>query len=1209
MNRKDESVRAVLPVEARAAMAGSHARARRTGWKHAASVLTGLMLGLAGSASAVDIAQQPLYAGSKVPGNVVLVPSVEYPTIDSQANLGNYESGRRYSGYFDPDKCYKYSWASNEADRHFYPVRVASNFSCNRADEWSGNYMNWAATQTIDPFRQALTGGLRVRDEPGETWLEKARHARDGLFPTRRVPATGSAANTVGSATPANWSHINTRIQGLGNRMRFTRNGNLNSDSNVVAYDPEARQQNLNSSPDTVYEVSVRVRVCDPGVGLEANCRQYRNGWKPEGLIQEYSDRIRYSIFGFLNESGNQRNGGVMRARQKYVGPRTYYPEKGPQVNPNREWDANTGVLVRNPDPIDATATGHGVADSGVINYLNKFGQMTNALPKANDPVSELYYAALRYFRGQGNLAEYSNNLNAERTDGFPVITNWDEPLRYSCQINAALGIGDVNTHEDHNLPEPDLGLARQYTQKIYELEGINKAPSAVFSGRGNSAYIAGLAYYARTNDLRPDDPAKPQTAGRQTLATYWVDVREDQILQPKNSNQYWLAAKYGGFQVPANFNPLQTTGLDPAWWHTSREYLGSGKGGDVTMTNTGYPRADNFYVASEAERMVDSLRLAFRNIVEEMVGSGGGFASNSSSLEAGTRTFQSLFRVDGNAWSGDLQAYNVDPATGALSLDWTASSRMPAWDARRIFVNSDGFRAFEDYSDLSPAHRAELRSQEVVDYLRGDRSREKPAGGLRRRVAILGDIVNSEPVYVGAPNANLFRGATFEGADVYQAHAADSADRAPMVYVGANDGMLHAFNAETGAEAFAFVPSAAIDAGLGDYADPEFEHRYFVDGELTVADIFDTTALRWRTILVGTMGRGGRAVYALDVTDPSSVEFLWERNGDDVSALGNALGKPIIAQVGNGDWKVFLGNGPNSDAGESALISFDVLTGDATVHSTGITGDNGLSGVNVWASTPRGFSDTVYAGDLGGNLWKFNLGSGTATRLFQSGASQPITATPLVSRRPATNETWVFFGTGRYLNEADLGNKSLQTWYGVIDRDRLVSKSQLTESEILVEDEIDDVPVRAISEPNVLTGDGWFMDLRSPVNGEEGERMVVPNRFRGQVLIGTTRIPDGQDPCAPGGRGYIMAIDPFTGGRLPGNSFFDVDGDGSFIEVIGQPPMPVSGIGMPSGPNSPIFVGDILQVSLDDASNRSVRTRAGGMEPRRVSWRELLGD
>src|SRR5690606_8382464 len=145
--------------------------------------------GVSGNVGAVDIAQTPLYAGSRVPGNVVLVPSVEYPTIISQANIGSYDHNRRYSGYFDSDKCYRYHYdATNESERHFYPVRVTSSFVCSQQGEWGGNYLNWAGTQTIDPFRSALTGGYRVKDEPTETWLEKARHHRNDLFPTRRVP-------------------------------------------------------------------------------------------------------------------------------------------------------------------------------------------------------------------------------------------------------------------------------------------------------------------------------------------------------------------------------------------------------------------------------------------------------------------------------------------------------------------------------------------------------------------------------------------------------------------------------------------------------------------------------------------------------------------------------------------------------------------------------------------------------------------------------------------------------------------------------------------------------------------------------------------------------------------------------------------------------------------------------------------------------------
>lgn len=1171
------------------------------------------MFSAVSSAGAVEIAQQPLYAGSRVPGNIVLVPSVEYPTIHSQANIGDYNSSRRYSGYFDPEKCYDYHYSSTESERHFYPVsETSAAFGCT-GKEWSGNYMNWAVTQTIDPFRSALTGGYRVKDEPNETWLEKARHAPGyGLYPNRRLPGGGDNKNLVQSLTPANWSYFQIKIEGLGNEMRFTSRGDLGSSSNnVVAYNPKSHDLKDNKDiRERVYKVSVRVKVCDPNVGVEENCTQYDKGWKPEGLIQEYSDRIRYSIFGFLNQTGNERDGGVMRARQKFVGPETHYPEEGATHNSNREWDPGTGVLIRNPDPVDASATGYGVKDSGVINYLNKFGQMTGQNPKGNDPVSELYYSALRYFRGQGNLDAYTSGINYNRADGFPVITDWDDPIRYACQVNAALGIGDVNTHEDHdipNSPDNDLKLARDYTNKIYELEGISKQASSVFSGRGNSAYIAGLAYYANTNDLRPDDSSKPNTIGRQTLSTYWVDVREAQILLERKSNQYWLTGKYGGFRVPSGFDPLATKGLDQSWWHTSGEYLTSGSGGDVTLTKNDYPRPDNFYVASEADKMVESLRLAFQNIVDEVVGSGGGFAANTTSLEAGAMTYQALFRVDGGSWAGELRAFQVDPSTGNLTPGWTASSMLPSWESRNIWVNSGGFKKLTSSVSL-PGIDASTR-----DYLRGSRSQERPNGALRSRNGLLGSIVNSEPVYVGAPNPYLFMGAPFKGADVYQDFAAENKDRRSIVYVGANDGMLHGFDAETGEEVFAFMPKAVVDGGIKDYASPDYQHRYFVDGDMTVADVYHATS-GWRTILVGTLGRGGRAMFALDVTEPNDIKFLWEKNASDIPEMGNILGKPIIAQVANGDWQVFVGNGPNGAGGESQLLMLDVSTGYSTVIDAGEGGDNGLSGVNVWASTPGGFSDRVYAGDLKGNMWRFSRnssGSWAAGLLFKAAhgtTHQPITATPLVARRPGTTETWVMFGTGRYLNSADLGDKSVQSWYGLLDGGAEVSKTSLDKIKVIAEAQIGGTPVRGIEESHTVGSAGWYMDLLPPDGKPAGERMVVPNQFRGTALIGTTRIPDTEDICSPSGTGFVMAINPFTGGRLSGG-FFDIDGDGKFDETItvGDTQIPVSGVGMPSGPNDPTFVGELMIVGLDDASEKTLKTNVGELRPRRVSWRELL--
>src|SRR5690606_18521586 len=381
--------------------------------------------------------------------------------------------------------------------------------------------------------------------------------------------------------------------------MRFTSTGDLNG-STVYTYNPSSTMYT-----SRVYEVSVRVKVCDPSVGVESNCKQYPNGnWKPEGLIQKYSNRIRYSVFGYLNDSDMLRDGGVLRARQKFVGETLIDPDTGEQPNPNMEWDPHTGVLYRNPDSADAAATGANIQDSGVINYINKFGQMTSWNHKSHDPVSELYYTAIRYLKKQGNVPEYSalsgNTTNRYNlADGFPVITDWDDPIQYWCQNNAILGIGDANTHRDKNLPgstatadEPtrpslvssdDTVNVVTATNKVAQLEGITINTNQ-FTGRQNSAFIAGLAYDSHTKDLRPGED---DFEGDQTVSTHWVDVREAQVLEPRHRNQYWLAAKYGGFMVPENYDPYgNTTPLGDELWNSGE------------TLSTGDPRPENFYVA-----------------------------------------------------------------------------------------------------------------------------------------------------------------------------------------------------------------------------------------------------------------------------------------------------------------------------------------------------------------------------------------------------------------------------------------------------------------------------------------------------------------------------------------------------------------------------------------------------------------------------------
>ncbi|WP_371181643.1 pilus assembly protein [Xanthomonas sacchari] len=1239
------------------------------------AVVAGLFIGTIGGAGAdVDVSQSPLYVGSDVPGNLAFVPSVEFPTVISKANLSDtYSASSKFVGYFDSKKCYKYHYSDTESDRYFYPVSLLGNnpssYVCSGAGVWAGNFLNWAATQTIDPFRSALTGGYRVRDTTTETILEKAIADRDATsnFPRRYI---SNNATLIAGGTAASWQNFGMRIDGLGapavgrgHTMNFAAYSLQNASTDAIPYDPSKHSldgsylkpdgspcntpRNIGCVLDTslTFQVAIRVKVCDASLGtayLEDNCVAYPSGYyKPEGLIQQYSKRIRYSIFGYKNvdiQQGAGADSGILRAKQKFVGPYTYNPDEGRLANTASEWDPQTGVIYQNPDTADAAATSavigsdpsYQIVNSGVINYLNKFGQLkTGKNVKSYDDVSELYYAAIRYFKHQGNIAAYSSlsgtaQVRYQQADGFPVITNWNDPISYQCQVNVILGIGDTNTHYDKNLPGNTSNLNGEPTKpqevtsdasvdvlarmrQIWRKEGFNatdaanRATASSFNGNGNSAYIAALAYDAHTKDLRPDT-ASDGLPGKQTLSTHWVDVVEYGDYKSPNTNQYWLTAKYGGFRVPEGYDPETNISAlaDSTWWDGSSYVNG----------NTSYKKPDNYYIAADAEKMVASLRQAFERILEEMKGSAASLASNTTKLEAGARTYQSVFYS--GSWRGDVVAYDVDQTTGALTQAWSANGQFPVWSNRTIkFVNSGGTLDNFAYGKLAGTPLSSA-TQNQINYLRGDRSQEKANGGtLRTRTGIMGDIVNSQPVYVGSPNARLYTTATFTGASAYATFAANNAQRAPMLYVGANDGMLHAFDATTGAEKFAFVPKAAM-TGLLDYTDPNYQHRYYVDGELTVSDVYIGGS--WRSVLVGTMGRGGTGMFALDVTDPNNISLLWDKTSTDVTQLGNNLGKPIIGQLADGQWYAMLGNGPNSTSDSAYLILVNISGGATTQIAAGTGTSNGLSGVLAWSSNNNFIVDRLYAGDLAGNLWAFDMSGvrGTARRLFSASyasKAQPITAAPTAAKDPSTGLTWVFFGTGKYLSSGDLGNKDVQSWYGLIDRGSTIPSTRATlgKVNILQEGTVNGYAVRVIDDKPSAGQDGWYMDLVSPPGTTpQGERMVVSNFFQGTALIGTTRIPDSGDVCSPSGKGFVMAINPFTGGRLA-QSFFDLDGSGGSSTGDTLNGVPVSGIGLNSSPNNPIFIGNQMQIALDNASTITLGTNSSALSMKRVSWRELL--
>lgn len=1204
----------------------------------------------------VNLSQFPLITSGGAADNLVLVPSVEWPTINSVANLGDYSGSETYGGYFDSNKCYKYQYSINELERHFYPVSITTTKTCTNSNkEWSGNYLNWAATQTIDPFRSALTGGYRVRDTTTETWLEKARHdTHGGVYPDRKIPTSGDNNELVKKLTPFSTgkasstsssylsiNNVKTIIAGKGNKMLIVLNGV--GSTTPIAYNPSETTY-INKT----YEVSVRVKVCMSGL-LEPNCKQYGSNYKPEGVIQEYANRLRYSAFGYLNDS-SQRDGAALRAKQKSVGPHlaNLSNDEITANNPEKEWDPDTGVLIQNPSPDDADATNttysltgsNRIVNSGVINYINKFGNMTTQDHKSYDPASEMFYAALRYLRNKGNVPTYTDMSGASEvqkyryTDGFPVLTNWEDPYQASCQASAFLGIGDVNTWYDKNLPgnntyrenEPtsmhsyiasdDINVI-DLTNKIGALEGVGNignqlyittdaATSPSFSGRSNSAYIAGMAWYANTHDIRAD------WSGKQTAATFWVDVLEKQTLMGMSKNQYALAAKYGGFRVPENFDPTSNDPLPTGWWHTNNDTLNP-----ANYNNSGaasFLRPDNYFTAGRSDLIVSSIKQVFARIVARVNGSGAGLSSNSTKMVSGSKVFQSVFF--NKSWHGEMKAYTVDAQTGQLNPDpdWLATEHLPLWSSRKIYLGATLFK----WDLLSSAQRTALVSEYLVNYLRGDSSKEQRNGGIFRDrfMTPLGDIVHSQPVLVSRPSSSLYNGKTFSGATTYSSFANDMSTRKPVLYVGANDGMLHSFDANTGAELYAYIPTTLISE-VTKLASPEYQHQYFVDGDLTVADAYFDGA--WKTVLVGTLGAGGKAVFALDVTDPDEVQFLWEKNSTQVPALGNNLSKPVITQTADGQWKVLMGNGPNSTGDKAQLLMFDISNGNATTIDTGEGNNNGLSGVTAWSTYADGITDVLYAGDVRGNVWKFKPSTNTATKLFTAkyhnnpnstgGNIQPITSTLLAGMDPENSDFWLFFGTGQYLSQSDLTDTSPQSWYGLkIKNDSLIEYEDLVKRRVLVETTNGAMAVRVsdvASEGDLEEKSGWYFNL--PQNGE---RMVIPNIFQGDALIGTVRIPDATDICKPTGRGFVVAINPFTGGRLD-RIFFDVNGDQEFDQddnvMYQDESTAVSGVGFDSSPNSPLFIGHVMQVVQDDGNIVSILTQGAPADAQRTSWHEII--
>lgn len=576
--------------------------------------------------------------------------------------------------------------------------------------------------------------------------------------------------------------------------------------------------------------------------------------------------------------------------------------------------------------------------------------------------------------------------------------------------------------------------------------------PAAPFSD-GNSNTLADVAMKYWVNDLRPTTNNEVPT--NKADPAFW---------------QHMVTFTLGLGFSPVNIKPVGTTDAAIFAWANGGSAI-SGFSWPDPISNSVNNIADlehaavnghgGFASAKSPDEFSQALKKALQRAAER-VGTGASLAANSTELKTGTFAYQGNYYT--GKWTGDLKAIAVDPNDGSLSPTptWRAADPtvLPAFGSREIYTYNPAVTpavavAFKLPASLSASQQTALGKTaadqlNMINYLRGDNSLEqsKTGGTLRIRETPLGDIVDSQPVYVGQPDPNIFTGETFSGSTKFAAYAGSA--RSGQILVAANDGMLHVFNADTGVEDYAYLPAAVITSGLKQLADPDYgittavPHQYFNDGELTVADVYYGSA--WHAIAVGTTGRGAaKAIYALDVTT-STPKFLWERSAGDALGnqdyIGQMTGKPIIAQTADGAWSVLMGNGYNSKKGVAALLQFAVTDGTLTVHTTtDVTTGNGLAAPAVWlGDLTNGISTIAYAGDALGQVWSFGLNDGSAAtpssvgaKLFSTGTSQPITSGLLAGKDPATGNLWVFFGTGQYLSTGDLSSTTAQAWYGLI--------------------------------------------------------------------------------------------------------------------------------------------------------------------------------
>ncbi|PLY41264.1 hypothetical protein CSZ94_16710 [Janthinobacterium sp. ROICE36] len=1153
--------------------------------------------------------------GARVPPNLLLNLSLTHAAA-AAAHGGDYAPQREYAGYFHARMCYSYPYRSKDgvmlpdlrvATAYFSVLKPADALHGCGGDSFSGNFLNWASSSMFDIVRYALTGGDRVIDEVRKTVLQRAWlpdadgpidfFAHPAFFPRKFLQAGVAAATPFALAQLA--------IVSCRNRLLFG-DASLSPSAGGSCDAPGA------AATHGVFLARVRVCDADEGPLRDDLCQAYGKNYKPVGAVQRHGGRVRVGVFGHLNDApagAGAVYGGVLRAPLAHVGQRRWSaPDFLPQDNADVEWNPATGVYVA---PAAAQGAGPG---GGVIAYINSLGRGNAGYPGAYAraaPLAELLYESLRYLQGRQASAAVPPALPAI-DGGLPVVTAWSDPQTASCQRHVVVSLGDAGMAGDRYVPgnvpatpasNGDRARAADgfvappfdamaWTHAVGSLESGgaqgNPAPrpelaalELLADGVGGASYhAAGLAYWSHVQALRPGGKNDGLAKGEH----YAGDLRQGDQANVPASTSLLLAAKYGGFfdangdanpYKSATGNALEEWSVDGRW--PSHYLPGSDPAALIGGLRAAFAAADKGSLpvtlagpalmalasgAEEAYWFQTQMRLADGSMTLSRTAFAVAAAGALLAGKPGWRVGGQEKAVPDGAPAALRPVYTLDAQGRLMPLVW---KRLDA-EQRDAFDGGDG-----------QAGQGEAR----LAYLLGKRTHEvgQPGGFLRRRAGSLGVAPYGNLVYVGAPGLGM------PGAD-YGLHRKLLLQRRKILYLGANDGLLHAFDARTGSELFAYLPQALLHFAAA-AASTHYSPGPLLDGAAATAEVLALG--RWKTVLGSGMGGGAQGVFALDITDPARFAqdgALWEFTDRDDKLMGNVRAPPSFARINMGgkegvpayrDFAIVasgynnhVDDGKDTTAPASAaaifLLALDKAPGTPWLLGSNYfrlklpvasgggheSGGDANAGANAGADAMSqalgppavvpgsdGALAYLYVGDLQGNIWRLDMAGGPPWKDGQGrklvfvardvqGRRQPVTQQPSVAYAPGGGYV-LLFGTGKLVEAADTWPAAFlpQSFYAVHDdlRDASPTRSRADLEPRSLGEAVGGVRVDG-GELRYTGSDamrGWYLDFLNTT--QTGERSVSsPVLAAGKVLFNT--VLPGRDPCAkPATRLYVLDV------------------------------------------------------------------------------------